>query len=134
LNYSPSVLMMDNCTVAYTPAAVAKELPGQYRHGGEVGGQLLSDLQGGAVGCLRFRPLAQIAEQNAQVVMARGQVLAVLGHGGEVGGQLLSDLQGGAVGRLRFRPLAQMVQQSAQVVVAGGQVLAVLGHGKVQAI
>ena len=46
-------------------------------------------------------------QQIAQVAVACGQLLAVLGHGGEVASQLLLQLQGFTIGRLRLVRFAQ---------------------------
>src|SRR5262245_13531751 len=57
--------------------------------GGEGGGQPLPQGERLAVGRLRFRQPARAGEQDAQGVVACGQVLAEVGPGGNVGGQPL---------------------------------------------
>jgi hypothetical protein len=95
----------------------------------EVGGQLLLERQGVAVGGLRVGQPAGVAEQAAQAVVTLGQVLAEFGAGGEVGGQSLAERQGGAVCGLRVGQPAGGTEQDAQVVVAIGQALAEVGAG-----
>src|SRR5438270_460735 len=69
------------------------------------------------------------AEQEAQVVVASGQLLTELRPGGEVGGQLLLQGERVGMGGFRFFWPARVAEQVAQVVVAMGQLLKELGPG-----
>jgi hypothetical protein len=100
-----------------------------FRLSGEVGGQLLLEGQGVAVGRLRVPQPTGGAEQEAQVVVTDGQFMAEVGAGGEVGGQLLLEGQGVVVGRLRCRQPARAAEQEAQIVLADGQFMAEVGAG-----
>jgi hypothetical protein len=52
------------------------------RHGGVLGGDFLADGQGVLIRFLRLRVAAGGAVQGAQVVVAYGQVVLILGDGG----------------------------------------------------
>ena len=74
----------------------------------------------GSIGRLRILEPARVAEQDSQVVMASGQLLAEFGPGGEVSGQLLLKGERVVIGRPRFLEPARGAKQVAQVVVAAG--------------
>ncbi len=81
----------------------ARQAAAEFGDGGVVVGQLLLDRQRLAVLGLRFRWLARIRQQDAEVVVADRQAAAEFGDGGVVVDQLLIDRQRLAVLGLRFR-------------------------------
>jgi hypothetical protein len=81
--------------------------------------ELRPEFQSLAVGRLCLRSHFLFKENIAQIAVAQGQVLTILGHVGEFLCQLRLELQDLAVGSFRLPPLTEIKQEIAQIVLAG---------------
>src|SRR5262249_55488192 len=96
---------------------------------GGIDGQLVLDGQSSPVFRLRFGSLPQVAEQDAQAVVAGGQGTAILRHSRGVGDQFLLYRQGSPGFRLPH-PFRLAGEQGPQVLAADGKGVAVVGDGR----